>query len=251
MDSVAAAYAAASQPEATEMQPDSSLAAAYADRGPEQWVYGEVTLEGCEELLGKLGVTRQSTFLDMGSGTGRIVLYAAYVHRIQSIGIELVPERHRVAERAREACEGWAANAELHCGDMHTMAQLDALAELRCGDMLSMAQLDALARATHVFCNNAVWPSELTACVVRHLMTHAPLLTVLALLKEPATPEVFNGSEFVLARKSAVDVSWDRIGWPLFLYRRPSSDSSSSAWPDVDPAFAAALESRDGICMYG
>ena len=90
--------------------PEADLADRYADRGRQQWVYGEVTK--CCALLRLLLATRaparddgaideafegalepDKVFLDLGSGTGRIVLCAAAMGMwARGLPVHMAPE---------------------------------------------------------------------------------------------------------------------------------------------------------------
>lgn len=219
------------------MQPDKSLADQFADRGGTQWTYGEITIRGCAGLLDALldgSPPEEATFLDVGSGVGQIVLWAAAVGCMRAaIGIELVPSRHAVAEAARSHM--------IRAG--HEV--VGRASELRCVDALDDAALPCFERATHVFFANAVFEPALNARLVAHCHEHAPLLHVLATLKEPPADALADAG-LVLVRATAVAVSWDAVGWPLYVYRR---QAVSGAPPVVDAGFEAALESQTWFSM--
>ena len=103
---------------------------------------------------------------------------------------------------------------------------------------------------------------QLTAEIVRGLAPdHAPRLAALITLKEVPV-DALEAAGLVLARASCVSVTWDPLGWPLFLYRpraaepdpqehQEHQEQQQRAWPVIDEAFVIGLESRDGIAMYG
>mmetsp|Transcript_9252 Transcript_9252/g.30561 ORF Transcript_9252/g.30561 Transcript_9252/m.30561 type:complete len:488 (-) Transcript_9252:28-1491(-) len=64
--------------------------------------YGELTAEGTRTLLNVLArPLRSAIFVDLGSGSGRVVLQAAMeTEALASVGVELSPTRARLAERA-------------------------------------------------------------------------------------------------------------------------------------------------------
>ena len=238
-------------PEATQLQPNDELTAAFAERGTGQWTYGEITLEGCRTLVDALLLLEggeassssmqpeECTLLDVGSGVGQICLYAAAVVKVKrAIGIELVPSRHAVAEAAREAMR----------------SQLDDGAtsvELRCADALDATELSSFVDATHIFIANAVFGEALTSDLIRHVARHSSRLRALATLKEPPE-EVLKAAGLVLVRATAVTVSWEHaFGWPLYVYRRQEDGAAAVEPPRVvrDEKFAAALESSDWFAM--
>jgi len=81
-------------------RPESTSAAELMQHHGEM-IYGEITFTALTTLLSVLGASRQDHFFDLGSGTGKAVLQAALQHRVaSSTGVELVHERHAVAQRA-------------------------------------------------------------------------------------------------------------------------------------------------------
>ena len=226
---------------ATCLQPDDELAATFADRGSGAWTYGEITLPGCAQLMEAMldgAAADDCTLLDIGSGVGQIVLYAAAVTRVhRAIGIELVPSRHYVAEAARRTL--------LDEGHFSSLAHTT---QLRCADAFDDAELPSFAEATHIFCANAVFWDELVARLVRRIGEHAPKLKVLATLKEPPA-DALEAAGLVLVRASNVDVSWlHQFGWPLYLYRRAAEAPAVDAVL-VDEGFEAASENSHWFSM--
>ena len=132
---------------------------------------------------------------------GRLVLFAA-LHGVRALGIELVPSRHDLATRALAALSSESARSRV---------------ELRCGDALAMRE--PYSRVTHILCNNAIWADSLNAQVFAHIAAETPRLEALVMLKEPPAMAVA-ASDLELVRASALSVTWDRIGWPAYVYRR-------------------------------
>ncbi len=63
--------------------------------------YGEVTPEAVAHILAVTGAKEGEVFYDLGSGTGKMVVYAAYLVPLKkSAGIELLPELHLAAAHA-------------------------------------------------------------------------------------------------------------------------------------------------------
>ena len=224
--------------DSSALQPDESLTALYASRGREQWVYGEVT--GIAALLtlllsvpSALGVALH--LCDIGSGTGRLVAFAALAG-LRSTGVELVPQRHAVAVRAHEQLRQHDAGAASRCA-------------FRCEDALA-STAEPLTGVTHVLCNNAVWPDALNAQVARHVMAQARELVALAMLKQLDTAALEDAG-LVLTRRSAVGVSWDPMGWPLYIYRPAHAVGNIGAPVQTDDAFFVAEESRMGSAANG
>mmetsp|Transcript_19024 Transcript_19024/g.56773 ORF Transcript_19024/g.56773 Transcript_19024/m.56773 type:complete len:296 (+) Transcript_19024:26-913(+) len=215
--------------DSSALQPDASLVQAYAGRGREQWVYGEVT--GNAALLTMLlavpvrGGTRAEV-CDVGSGTGRLVAFAALAG-LRATGIELVPQRHAIAEEA-------------HAALLQRVPAAAARARFRCEDALAVTE--PLEGATHVLCNNAVWADRLNADIARHVATAARELVALAMLKA-LSAEALETSGLVLTRRSAVAVSWDPVGWPVYIYC-PRVAVGDAAEVQTDQSFHVAEASR-------
>lgn len=65
--------------------------------------YGECTPEAVESILAVTGANPGEVFYDLGSGTGKMVFYAAYLAPFaKSVGIELLPELHNAALTVRD-----------------------------------------------------------------------------------------------------------------------------------------------------
>ena len=63
--------------------------------------YGEICLKGMQSILEQFKdeVDGDITFLDIGSGYGKIVTYMAEIGGYNSIGIEISKEKHEIAEK--------------------------------------------------------------------------------------------------------------------------------------------------------
>jgi hypothetical protein len=99
-----------------------------------------------------------------------------------------------------------------------------------------------------VFCNNAVWPHELNARIATHVSKGARRLAVFAVMKE-LTEDAAHAAGLVFVRRTALPVSWDRTGWPLYIYRPRASCPHGVDEVAVDDAFHAAQESSTGFSM--
>lgn len=63
----------------------------------EDLTYGETPFLTARELLLWARVTRDDTLLDVGSGTGRVVLFSSLYFGLKSVGVEILPTFVRVA----------------------------------------------------------------------------------------------------------------------------------------------------------
>lgn len=170
----------------------------------------------------------EELLLDIGSGSGRVVAFAA-IAGLRACGIELVAERHA---RAIAACARMAP-------------QVAERLELRCEDAL--AATTPLDHATRVFCNNAIWPDALNARCAAHVAQCARRLVVYGTMKE-LQPDAADAAGLKLTRRSGVPVSWDQTGWPLYLYELRGAHLVVGE-PVDDDAFHAAHESSTGFTM--
>ena len=63
-------------------------------------IYGEILESGISTILSKLILTPDDLFLDLGSGTGRVVLQVYLEKGVSSCGIEFIEKRHKIAEKS-------------------------------------------------------------------------------------------------------------------------------------------------------
>lgn len=62
--------------------------------------YGECTPEAVEHIMAVTDAKPGDVFYDLGSGTGKMVVYAAFLMALKkSVGVELLPELHMAAEQ--------------------------------------------------------------------------------------------------------------------------------------------------------
>jgi predicted RNA methylase len=71
------------------------------DLGVEQFSYDDTPYEVVREALHRLAPRRGDVFYDLGCGYGRVVLWGSIVSAARFHGVELVPQRIAVADRAR------------------------------------------------------------------------------------------------------------------------------------------------------
>lgn len=91
--------------------------------------YGECTPEAVEHILQVVDAQPGEVFYDLGSGTGKMVVYAAFfVPLKKSVGIELLPELHEAAQDA--GCR-YDQDVRPHLADDRRHTELD----FRIGDI--------------------------------------------------------------------------------------------------------------------
>ena len=134
--------------------------------------YGEVTEDGYEQILQGMptvpeaacALTPDSTFVDIGSGYGRLAMYVRMRTNVSAVvGIERNPCRHERAVRGRRRLEAHAGAAGA--------TLLDGLRLIH-----SDVRRAALGDATHVFMSVQCWGHELIRTIVTHLVPAAPKL---------------------------------------------------------------------------
>jgi len=134
--------------------------------GERAGVYGEMTAVGFRSFARRFGLSTGDTFVDLGSGTGALVLQAAAEFGAQAVGIELAHSRHQAALTA-------LSTAPEEARSLVTFVQ---------GDAASDAAADILDRATVVYCSNLLFDDALQARFAARLGGAGPQLRGFALL---------------------------------------------------------------------
>lgn len=172
------------------------------DAGEGASAYGEIPAPSAARLLAWLRLTSNDHFVDLGSGSGRLVLQAALSSRVGSArGVELSGFRHALAE---------CALARLRArGTPALVARLESVrfeaGDLRCAE---------LASATVIYAGATVFPDPLKLALAAHVHAQAPSLRTLlvggGLPARVATP-------FEECARVRVPMSWSASEW-VYLY---------------------------------
>ena len=118
-------------------------------------VYGELTPAGVAQLVRATRMTASDSFIDLGSGVGKVVLQVAMlVPGIRSMGIELDSERHEGARRALRAAVREGLVPKGACTLKH-----DSILDAKYG------------RASVLLANSTCFPSALLAQVSQRIAT--------------------------------------------------------------------------------
>ena len=168
--------------------------------------YGEVTYAGARGLFAAMGLQargRPASFMDLGSGAGRLVAQAwlELPDLQRAIGVELAPTRHAAAMRAWERLEAAPQTASR-----------EGSPEFWLGSMLEAD----LSCATHVYVASLCMGDSLLDQLWSRLLTQAPTLEVVASLREFRTAKVPPDD------KVEVEMTWTPKGGrgsPVFIYR--------------------------------
>lgn len=94
---------------------EAALRARQTGTPADSFAFGETPWFTARALLGRAQLAAGQRFVDLGSGDGRVALYAAVACGAQAVGYEWLAERHRIAERVAGPIGG--ARLTLHCAD--------------------------------------------------------------------------------------------------------------------------------------
>ncbi|KAJ3393556.1 Nucleosomal histone H3-Lys79 methylase [Entophlyctis sp. JEL0112] len=126
-------------------------------------VYGEVNHTLVTELINRTHLARQHVFLDMGSGTGNVVLQVAAQAQCTAYGIEIMPNPNELGQAQRS---DFLARCALY--NVHISA---TRVELWHGDFLDDPRvLPVLSRADVVFVNNYAFDAKLNFRILERFL---------------------------------------------------------------------------------
>jgi len=179
------------------------------------WTYGEITTLGARQLFVYMGLLDNSnnvSFLDMGSGLGKLVVqaYMEVPRLTQAVGIELSQTRHDLACKSWEAVQDQAVRVRTETKAYHESAAIHLVK----GDFLDWN----LSDVTHVYVSSLCFHDDLVYRLGEKLAREGESLQCIATLKRfPASLE--NGplghptSEFV-------EMTWTSpMGGEVYFYR--------------------------------
>lgn len=106
---------------------EAALRARQTRTATDSFAFGETPWFTARALLARAQLAPGQRFVDLGSGDGRVALYAAVARAAQAAGYEWLAERHQIAERVAGSVGG--ARLQLHCGDAASadLAQADVV----------------------------------------------------------------------------------------------------------------------------
>jgi len=147
---------------------DSSLDKDYSGH---KITYGEMDYSGIDQIVKSFSNKTFTSFLDIGSGRGKLCLYIASIQSItKSVGIELVTPRHLDALKLKDKLDDFSA--------ITSKVKFINQDFLTCG-------LDEFARTSPlVWISNLCFDLELTNRVINKLIEQMPSNTVIACSKE-------------------------------------------------------------------
>ncbi|KAI8474657.1 MAG: hypothetical protein J3K34DRAFT_491686 [Monoraphidium minutum] len=182
--------------------------------------YGEVAPAGIEKLLSLLALDRGSSFCDLGSGIGRVVLAAAMGGAVgEAVGLELSDSRLEQAEAAAEVLSGLGV-------------PLRPARFVRAD--LATCDLDAVAGATHYFMCSTAFGAALCRSLAARLAC-SPRFRVLV-TSRPLPPQPYL---MKVGQVEGIGYSWIADG-AAHVYVKD--------WPSAPPAVLTRFLCRGGVC---
>lgn len=161
--------------------------------------YGEVLLPGLAQLLSNPSI-RHNSFVDLGSGLGRSVIFACLAEGYQACeGVELSKDRADTAKAALAEVEKVVPEAASHV-------------HLSQGDLLAS---DTYFLADTIFANNLLFPDSVQKQMAERFAKLSPTGAVFICTKEIDIPESVAKKE-----KTSADVSWKKGGDFFFKYTK-------------------------------
>ena len=215
-------------------------------------VYGELEPKTVSRLAAEAQITAESTFVDLGSGIGNVVLQVALEAGCRCYGWEVVPERAAVAQ----------------CMLRHFTALVDFFG-LRVGEvcLIHGSFLDSAAtwlHCTHIFSNNLKFTPELLDNIKTLLQTcpeGTQLITTKTLSGVERKGRVVRVNErtswdigAILVTRSLVG-TWDSVSWtptPVEFFlstvdRKALDPKSLKTTPSGNRFRRTSRQSSDGI----
>ena len=171
-------------------------------------VYGEVTTP--VRLFEALALSRDDTFVDLGSGRGQVVMAAALHSQppCSAVGVEIGPARHACAVAALGRCDDAAARERVR---------------LTCGDALKTD----MSTITKAFLCNAAFEPLLTGLFAAALSeARAPKLQRVATLA-PLDESACQTAGLQVREVGVVAGTWCASGTPLYVYGRPGASAAT------------------------
>jgi len=167
---------------------DSFITVDNTSKGPMyNLTYGEITEAGIRNIMRYLKANKAptSTFIDLGSGNGRSLVYATKNGFRKAKGVEIVEERHQYALHAIERLPKYKNSIQLVHGDMFQRPPA------------------FFPPASTIFVSNLLFPPETNGSLFRFLSENTPKDVTLVVSAVPA-----NLHSFELVTSIEVPMSW-------------------------------------------
>ena len=210
----------------TTQEEDEAIEAVGGERAA---LYGEITALGFRSLAARLQLASSDSFVDLGSGLGRVVFQAVREHGVaRSVGVEMAGSRHELAEAALAS-----ENADI--------ADRVALVAADCSDPALWRAPDALLRGiTVIYMGSLMFSPELMTRLAQ-LIESSPSVRAVATLKR-FTDDRPPGGFRECSDAEKCETSWTAPtsvgsahgagnapdpGCPVFIYTRARSSACS------------------------
>jgi len=206
--------------------------------GHEASVYGEVLPEGIQTLLDVLDdempITESDVFVDLGSGTGKIVLQAALSTPCKKVvGIELSATRHKHgidamknAGRIAKECKSTELDNDESLCKEYAQKTVDALTSGRLqiihGDIMKPTYNDA----THLYAASTTWPDTLLHTVAEIAVKQITNVKTFSTLRPLPAETLEEFKSISLWKAVDVAVSWQDNA-PINIYRFDKQDRAA------------------------
>lgn len=198
--------------------------------GHEASVYGEVLPEGIQTLLdyidNDMPLSPADVFVDLGSGTGKIVIQVALSTNFKKVvGIELSETRHQHAIKAvaearkisRMKEESDTKAAVLQCVPFAKRTTEDVASgrvQLIHGDIMKPTYNDA----THLYAASTTWPDILLHTVAQLAVTEIKHVKTFSTLRPLPSSTLAEFPSISLWKAVDVAVSWQDTA-PIHIYK--------------------------------
>lgn len=146
--------------------------------------YGEITPAAVTHMLGRVQAVPGETFYDLGSGTGKAVIFAAMLGMGKAVGIELVPDLHDASQRV----------GDIFMEEVRPEHPAAGAVDFLFGDMFEKDVSDADVVFSHCTCFDDAMMARL-AGKLESLKPGARVITVTKSL--PSTQFSLSGSDFL------------------------------------------------------
>jgi len=196
--------------------------------GHEASVYGEVLPDGVQTLLDclekEMPLSNDDVFVDLGSGTGKVVVHAAVATPCKkSIGIELSETRFNHGLRALEEAQKTCQQRDQGDGDSLCLTYAQKLVDAQRAGRVDMRHGDITVPtyndATHLFAASTTWPDALLEAVLELAVQHISDVKTLSTLR-PMPSDVLRSKRGVVNLWKTIDVavSWQDTA-PMYVYK--------------------------------
>ena len=163
-------------------------------------VYGEITMAGIDKLFAHIPSIQNADFVDLGSGTGKVVNYVALKYPVKvSRGVEIVPKRHKTAKQMQDLIQ-----RKFHMAPVHfTLGNFRAL---------------SMRKPTHVYTCSTCFSNATMNSILNNMLQHATADSPKYLLTQKKVTETLTRVQLMKTVHN-VGVSWNKQGAKYYVYK--------------------------------